>query len=82
MKYDLRTVIPAIVSLIVFAATLLGHNLDQLNVEQGVTAAVTLVGIVVGIFTEHKILNAPVPVTIQPQPTVIQVEQPQVPTEL
>lgn len=51
---NFQTLVPAIVSLVVFAATIGGKQIDQMTVEQGVTAGVTLIGVIYGIFTNHK----------------------------
>lgn len=64
---ELKTLVPAIVSLIVFGATIFGKTVNQMDVEQIVTALVTLAGVIFGILTNH---SKPVVPAIVPPPVV------------
>lgn len=50
---NLTTLIPALVSLIIFCGTVLGKHLDEMTVTQLVTALVTLIGAIIGIIYNH-----------------------------
>lgn len=75
---DLKTLVPAIVSLIVFGATIFGKTVNQMDVEQIVTALVTLAGVIFGILTNHSKPAAPAPIPA-PQPPVVHPAAPQQP---
>lgn len=70
---ELKTLVPAIVSLIVFGATIFGKTVNQMDVEQIVTALVTLAGVIFGILTNHSkpTVPAPAPVPVVVQPPIV-----------
>lgn len=51
---NFNTLTPALVFLIMFVASAVGHPLNEMNVTQLVTCSVSLVGVIVGIFQSHR----------------------------
>lgn len=73
-NYDAKTLIPALLSLIVLIANTVGHPLDQMSATQLATDIAALIGTVQGIIANHyKMVK---PIAISPTPAPIQTPAP------